>query len=203
MNKTFSESVNFRHACKIFNKNKKISPDTLKKILEDTILAPSSFGIEGWKFLVIQNQELKEKLKPYCWNQPQITTCSELVVLLYRKNMTSKDLYVQNSLKRRGKYYEKTLQRYASFIDNRKDEEIDCWSKAQTYIASAFLMLSASSYGVDSCPIEGFELDQVKNLLKYDKNNYEISYMVALGYRTNSQQKRERKDFDELIEFIL
>ncbi len=202
MAKTFQEIVKFRHACKIFDENKKIPAETLKNILNDTILAPSSFGIEGWRFLVIQNQELKEKLKPFCWNQPQITTCSELVVLLYRKNLTSQDKYVQNSLKRRGKYYEKTLQRYASFIDTREMSEINCWSKSQTYIASAFLMLSAGSYDIDSCPIEGFELDKVKNLLDYDKETYDISYMVALGYRINPQQQRERKTADELISFI-
>ncbi len=197
----FEKVVDFRHACKIFDENKKISKSDLNYILKTTIKSPSSFGIEGWKFLVIQNQDLKEKLKPYCWNQPQITTCSDLIVLLYRKNMTSKDEYVIKSLKRR-KYFEKSLQKYAEFIDSRSLSEIKCWSKAQTYIASAYLMLSSASLGIDSCPIEGFEHENIKNLLDFDKQNYDISYMVALGYRLNHPKTLERRDFDELVEFI-
>jgi nitroreductase len=197
----FQEIVKFRHACKIFDETKKIPSDILRKILEDTILSPSSFGIEGWKFLVVQNQEIKEKLKPHCWNQPQITTCSDLVVLLYRKNMKSSDKYVLKSLKRR-KYFEKSLEKYSEFIDNRTQENIECWSKAQTYIASAFLMLSASSFEIDSCPIEGFEYEKVYDILDFDKENYDISYMVALGYRLKPQQKRDRREFEELVEFI-
>ena len=197
----FEKAVNFRHACKIFDDNKKISNDDLNYILETTIKAPSSFGIEGWKFLVIQNQELKESLKPHCWNQPQITTCSDLVVLLYRKSMTSKDEYVLKSLKRR-KYFEKSLAKYAEFIDSRSQDKIECWSKAQSYIASAYLMLSSASLDIDSCPIEGFEHENVKNLLDFDKQNYDISYMVALGYRLNHPRTLERRDFDELVEFI-
>ena len=197
----FEKAVEFRHACKIFDESKKISKEDLDYILKTTIKSPSSFGIEGWKFLVIQNQELKEKLRPFCWNQPQITTCSELVVLLYRKSMTSKDEYVLKSLKRR-KYFEKSLAKYAEFIDSRTQDEIECWSKAQTYIASAYLMLSSASLGIDSCPIEGFELDKVRDLLDFDKQNYDISYMVALGYRLNPPRILQRRDFDELVEFI-
>ena len=197
----FEKAVNFRHACKIFDENKKISKRDLNHILETAIKSPSSFGIEGWKFLVIQNQELKEKLKPHCWNQPQITTCSDLVVLLYRKNMTSKDEYVIKSLKRR-KYFEKSLAKYAEFIDSRTQDEIECWSKAQTYIASAYLMLSSASLGIDSCPIEGFELEKVIDLLDFDKKNYDISYMVALGYRVTPPRILERRSFTELVDFI-
>jgi len=197
----FQDIINFRHACKIFDETKKIPENILTQILEDTILTPSSFGIEGWKFLVIQDQNLKEKLKPYCWNQPQITTCSDLVVLLFRKNMKSDDRYVLTSLKRR-KYFEKSLEKYKEFIDYRSQKDIECWSKAQTYIASAFLMLSAASFEIDSCPIEGFDYNKIYELLDFDKENYDISYLIALGYRIKPQQKRDRRSFDELIEFI-
>jgi len=80
--KTFEESLNFRHACKIFDENKKISAEDMKYILEAGRKSPSSFGMEAWKFLVITNQELKAKLRPACWDQVQITSCSHLVVVL-------------------------------------------------------------------------------------------------------------------------
>ena len=78
----FLKIMNFRHACKIFDESKKISDDDMHHILEVARTSPSSFGMEAWKFLVITNDTLREELKPFCWNQPQITTCSHLVVVL-------------------------------------------------------------------------------------------------------------------------
>lgn len=82
MEKTFMEAMDFRHACKIFDETKKISDEDMKFILEVARKSPSSFGQEGWKFLVITNEELKAKLRPFCWDQPQVTTCSHLVIIL-------------------------------------------------------------------------------------------------------------------------
>ena len=82
MEKTFMEAMDFRHACKIFDETKKISEEDITFILEVARKSPSSFGMEPWKFLVITNEELKEKLRPVCWNQVQITSCSHLVIVL-------------------------------------------------------------------------------------------------------------------------
>jgi len=82
MTNNFSNAMAFRHACKIFDETKTISEEEINYILEAGRTSPSSFGMEGWKFLVISNQELKEKLRPACWNQVQITSCSHLVILL-------------------------------------------------------------------------------------------------------------------------
>ncbi len=82
MKNQFTEAMSFRHACKIFDESKKISDEKIRYILEAGQKSPSSFGMEAWKFLVVTNQELKEKIQPLCWNQPQITTCSHLVIVL-------------------------------------------------------------------------------------------------------------------------
>ena len=82
MEKSFMEAMDFRHACKVFDDTKKINDEDLKYILEIGRKSPSSFGMEPWKFLVITNDELREKIRPLCWNQPQITTSSHLVIIL-------------------------------------------------------------------------------------------------------------------------
>lgn len=82
MDKTFMEAMDFRHACKVFDETKKIGDEDLNFILETGRKSPSSFGMEPWKFLVITNEELRAKLRPACWNQVQITSCSHLVVVL-------------------------------------------------------------------------------------------------------------------------
>src|SRR5574344_3046239 len=82
MEKTFIEAMDFRHACKVFDDTKKISEEDMKYILEVGRKSPSSFGQEPWKFLVITNEELKAKIRPFCWDQVQVTSCSHLVVIL-------------------------------------------------------------------------------------------------------------------------
>ena len=77
--------LNFRHACKEFDTNKKIDSQDLKVILEGGRLAPSSVGIEPWHFLVIENKDLKDKLAPVCpGSYKQIPTCSHFLILLTR-----------------------------------------------------------------------------------------------------------------------
>jgi len=82
MKNKFIEVMDFRHACKVFDDTKKIADEDIKYILEAGRKSPSSFGMEAWKFLVITNDELKAKLKPVCWDQAQITSCSHLIILL-------------------------------------------------------------------------------------------------------------------------
>jgi nitroreductase len=184
MRNQFEEALHFRHACKLFDPAKKIAADDLRFILE------------------AQNGALKEKLKPLCWNQPQITTCSDLVVLLSRKKLRSTEPYVIERFKPRGELFEKYIETYRSFIDPRSDDEIACWSGKQVYIASGFIMLSAASIGVDSCAIEGFEKEKVEALLEVDTEKFEIQHLLALGYRAKEQQPRSRRDFDDIVRFL-
>ena len=78
----YLEILKFRHACKIFDESKKIGAGEFDFILEAGRLSPSSTGLEQWDFLVVQNKELREKIKAVSWNQAQITSCSHLVVIL-------------------------------------------------------------------------------------------------------------------------
>ena len=202
MRNCFEEALHFRHACKLFDAHKKISQEDLHFILNAARMSPSSFGMEGWEFWVVQDGKKKEALQPLCWNQPQITTCSDLVVLLSMKNLRSTNPYVQERFKPRGELYDKYIQTYKNFIDSRSDAELTCWSGKQVYIASAFLMMAAASIQVDSCPIEGFEKEKVEALLEIDTDKYELQYMVALGYRAKEQQPRYRRPFDEVVKFL-
>ena len=165
-------------------------------------MSPSSFGMEPWEFWVIRNEDMKAKLRLLCWNQPQITTCSDLVVLLSRKDLRSTDAYVLERFRPRGEDYERYLQVYHDFIDPRSDEEILCWAQKQVYLASGFMMLAAASIGIDSCPIEGFEKESVEALLNVDRSQLEIAYLLAFGYRAKPQQPRYRRDIGDVVKYI-
>ncbi|MCF6331509.1 MAG: NAD(P)H-dependent oxidoreductase [Sulfurimonas sp.] len=210
MNKkdAFLEIMNFRHACKIFDDTKKISDDDINYILEVARKSPSSFGMEGWKFLVITNEELKAKLKPFCWNQVQITTCSHLVIVLGAiDSLKVENGVVRSQLSRREMPQENLdafVELYASHLSDTlsSDEKIYQWSARQTYIAAANMMSAAAFIGIDSCPIEGFEKEDVQKILKLDTTAYRVAMILSFGYRINEQPKQLRSNFESIVEFI-
>lgn len=208
MIKTFKEAMDFRHACKLFDEDKKISDESIREILEAARKSPSSFGMEPWKFLVITNDELKAKLRPHCWNQPQITTCSHLVIILAAIDSVKVESgVVKKRFVRREMPQEKLdfyMDLYAKHLHKtlNSDENILCWTARQTYIAAANMMTCAATLEIDSCPIEGFDKEDVESVLNLDITKYQLSLVVAFGYRVNEQSTQLRLDFDDIVEFI-
>lgn len=208
MEKSFNQALDFRHACKLFDETKKISDEDIRYILEAGRKSPSSFGMEGWKFLVITNQELQEKLKPHCWNQPQITTCSHLVIILAAiENVKPSSGIPAKRFARRDMPQEKYdfyLKLYANHLKETlsSDTNIYAWTSKQTYIALANMMSAAAIRGIDSCPIEGFDKSGVEKILELDTTKWQLSVVVPFGYRVNAQSKQQRVSFDEVVEFI-
>jgi nitroreductase len=208
MRKTFSQAMDFRHACKIFDESKKISDKEIREILEAGRKSPSSFGMEPWKFLVITNEELKAKLRPFCWNQPQITTCSHLVVVLaaieslrVESGMPAKRFQRRAMPKEKFDFY---MDLYAKHLKTTLENDTNtlCWSAKQTYIAAANMMTCAATLGIDSCPIEGFEKENIETVLELDTKTYQLSLILPFGYRVNEQSKQLRLSFDEVVEFM-
>ncbi len=203
----FSKAINFRHACKVFDENKKISDEDIRYILEAGRLSPSAFGMEGWKFLVITNQNLKEEMRPFCWNQTQITTCSHLVIILGAINSLKLESGIpQKRFQRRdlpGERIEQYIGVYKNYIDAiGDDKDIFAWSSKQTYIAAANMMDAAAVLEIDSCPIEGFEKRKIDELLNLDTNEFQTSLILPFGYRVKPQPEKIRRNFDEVVEFI-
>lgn len=203
----FLETMNNRHACKIFDENRKISQEDLEYILEVGRLSPSSFGMEPWKFIVVQNQDLKEQLKPYCWNQNQITTCSDLIVIVADiENVKPYSKYVKDMFSKRDlpqEAYDKYLGVYANHLENtmKDSESILAWTAKQCYIAMGNMMTAASYIDIDSCPIEGFEKQNVENILQIDTSKEQLAVVVAFGYRINPISKKLRRDRKDIIEY--
>ena len=208
MKNNFTKAMTFRHACKLFDENKIIPDEEIHYILEAGRTSPSSFGMEAWKFLVITNQELKEKLRPLCWNQPQITSCSHLVVILAGiESVKPSSGIPQKRFARRPLNQEQKnryIELYSQHLKERlsSDKNIYEWTARQTYIAAANMMTAAAYIEIDSCPIEGFEKDRVEELLELDTTKYQVAMLLPFGYRVNEQSKQLRLPFEEVVEFI-
>jgi len=208
MNNEFSKAMDFRHACKVFDETKKISTDDMTYILEAGRKSPSSFGMEAWKFLVITNDALKAKLRPACWDQEQITSCSHLVIVLAGIESVKVESGLPEKRFARREMPQENLDFYLQlYADHLKetlsaDDNIYAWTSKQTYIAAGNMMTAAAFIGIDSCPIEGFTKEQVETILELDTSEYQVAMLLPFGYRINEQSEQLRLPFNEVVEFI-
>ncbi len=206
--KTFEEAMDFRHACKVFETSEKISDKDIKYILEAGRKSPSSFGMEAWKFLVITNEELKAKIRPACWNQVQVTSCSHLVVVLAGIDSVKVESGIPEKRFTRRDMTQEQLDFYMGlYADHLKetlssDENIYAWTSKQSYIAAANMMTAAATLGIDSCPIEGFDKGAVEEILGLDISKYQLSMVLPFGYRLGEQSTQLRLPYEEVVEFI-
>ena len=208
MTNEFSKAMDFRHACKLFDENKKITDEEINFIIEAGRKSPSSFGMEAWKFLVITNEELKAKIRPACWNQVQITSCSHLVIILAGIDSAKPESgEVKKRFSRRempAEQLEFYMGLYASHLEKTlsSDENIYAWTSKQSYIAAGNMMTAGATLGIDSCPIEGFDKNQVEEILELDKSKYQLSLVLPFGHRVNPQSEQQRLSVKDVVEFI-
>lgn len=208
MNNDFMKAMDFRHACKVFDDTKKISDEEVKFILEAGRKSPSSFGMEAWKFLVITNEALKAKLRPACWDQVQVTSCSHLVIILAGIDSAKVQSGIPKQRFLRRDMPQETLDFYMSIYASHlektlsSDENIYSWTARQSYIAAGNMMTAAAYIGIDSCPIEGFDKQQVEEILGLDTSKYQLSLVLPFGYRLNEQSTQQREAFEDIVEFI-
>lgn len=186
-----------RFACKRFDTSRSIPEAELDFLLEIARLSPSSIGAEPWQFLVVRDDILRNRLKPACWNQSQITDASELIVILSKnENHLVNEGYLDRL------EADKKISAYAkNFALNQPS--ISEWTKKQCYIALGNIMSSASMIGIDSCPIEGFDsADTIAEILGVDRRYYDVAVMVALGYRDMPVTPKRRLARDEVVRIL-
>lgn len=203
----FEAAMQFRHACKRFDPQRKLSKDTLDAILQTIRLSPSSFGMEPWRVIVAQSLSVKEALKPMCWNQAQIDSCSELL-LFCTDNQAVNGItpYTKAMFERRDlphEALERYLGVYGSYTEalDEKEGMFENWSAKQCYIAAANAMTHAATLGVDSCPIEGFEKEKVEAYLKLE-DGMKLALIVALGYRVDEPKAKARLELEKIVTYM-
>lgn len=212
------DAYNFRHACKIFDSNKKVSDEDFSFILETARLSPSSFGFEPWKFLIVQNMALREKLKPIAWGaQGAIPTASHFIIILSRKQKSLRydSPYIEHMMRdihhlpddvieMRRDYYE-TFQK-SDFGLYENERAFFDWSTKQSYIALANMLTASAMIGIDSLPMEGFKAAEMEQLLakdfEIDTSEYGVACMVAFGYRLEPQKEKTRQSIADITQWF-
>ncbi|MEY3198517.1 MAG: hypothetical protein RJA13_475 [Bacteroidota bacterium] len=198
------ENLNWRYATKKFDATKKISDADLNTLLEVVNLAPSSYGLQPLKVLVIENKEIREKLKEKSWNQAQVTDASHLLVLCSYLKFEEKHIndHIENTASIR-EMDAALLKGYGDFmknaIGNLSDEQQKNWNSKQTYIALGHLLDACAEMRIDSVPMEGFDPAGYDEILHLTAQNLHASLVCPIGYRSEEDatqhQKKVRKDW--------
>lgn len=209
------DAFHFRCATRYYDPERKISKEDFDYILELGRLSPSSVGSEPWQFLVVQNPELRQALKPVSWGMAtQLDDASHVVVILANKHMRYDSEDFRANLARRGLTEEQmqanmaTYQRFQTEHINvlENDRTLFDWASKQTYIALANMMTGAALIGIDSCPIEGFNYAEVNRILAqtgaYDAEKYAVSVAVTFGYRAKDIRPKSSKPLNEIVHWI-
>lgn len=174
----FKKIVHERRSIKHFDPTHQMQKSEINELFKTTLLSPTAFNIQHWRFDVIENKDLREQIKKISFNQSQVTDASLLVVI-------SGD---QDAWKRNPKKYWKNadgdVQRMMetmihNFYINKKEMQRDEVMRSCS-MAAMTMMLCAKNMGYDSCPMDGFDFPELSKLLNFPKNQIPVMF-VAIG----------------------
>lgn len=206
--KNIIDAMKWRYATSKFDTTKKLTDEQLGELLDAAILAPSSFGLQPWKFVVVSNNDVRSKLKGAGYGQAKIAESSHLIVLVVKKNIDGElvDAYMKSVSETRGVPVE-NLKEYSDMIKGsiaqRTPEQRLEWATRQVYIALGVLVAAAASLGIDAAPMEGFDSKKFDEILNLDTMNLESRVCLAVGFRAdddkNAQNKKVRFSKEEVV----
>jgi len=191
------DALRWRYATKSFNPDRRVDPDAWQALLESLVLAPSSFGLQPWKFLVIEDPELRRQLRDASWGQAQVTEADKLVVFTAQRDMTRAD--IERWIARLAEVQGQQPDSLAGFTDvvDRFSRSLDptqrhAWNVRQTYLALGQFMGAAASLGVDTCPLEGIDPAGYDRILGLDDSPYATCVACAVGHRADDDKQARR-----------
>ena len=204
----FIQHQNWRYATKKFDATKKISAEDLNLLKEAIRLSSSSYGLQPYKVLIIENADLREKLKPFAWGQSQITDASQLIVFANEINIGDAeiDTYIKNISETRGIPTE-NLSGYGDFMKSKitplAQDLKNIWTSKQTYLALGNLLNAAAELKIDVTPMEGFDATAFNEILGLTEKGLNASVIATIGYRhaddDTQHYKKVRKSNAELF----
>ncbi len=200
--------LTWRYATKKFDASKKLNPEQLQSVLEAVNLAPTSYGLQPFKAIVIENKTLRKKLKDAAFGQEQVTDASQVIVFAAINNLS--ESHVDTFVRRISEVTQtppEALNEYGGMMKNKvgsmDQEGLFSWASKQCYIALGFLLTGCASLKIDACPMEGFDPAQFDEILGLKEKNLNSVVMATIGFRSEEDNYQHhpkvRKKLDDLI----
>lgn len=204
--------LQWRYATKKFDPSQRIAEPVWNALERSLVLAPSSFGMQPWKFVVVTDATTKAKLPAISWGQEQVRDASHVVVMAGRKNpsVVDVDRLIDRAAGVRGANRESLggyRSKIAGFIEKPPPGlDLNAWASRQVYLALGMFLAAAAVLGVDACPMEGIDPQAYDGLLELDVTGYTTLCVAAAGYRAADDkyaaQPKVRFEHDEVIRRI-
>lgn len=186
--------LRWRYATKRFDAQKTIPADTWSALEQALLLAPSSFGLQPWKFVVVTTPAVKQQLRAASWGQAQVTDASHYVVFTGLRTTTEADVdrFLQCQSQVRGTPLESMAGYRKVLVDflakGWASKDLAAWNARQGYIALGQFMAAAAMLGVDTCPMEGIDMAAYDRILGLDGSRYTTLCGCAAGYRASDDK---------------
>ncbi|WP_121667127.1 NAD(P)H-dependent oxidoreductase [Mesonia aquimarina] len=207
----YIENLNWRYATKRYEETKKVSEKDLATIKKALQLSASSYGLQPYEIFVVEDSEIRKKLRKESWDQPQITESSQLFVIASYTEVTQQHLdnYIENISVTRN-IPEENLEQLKSMIQNTTlqlpPDQQKIWAAKQAYIALGNLLSAAADLKIDATPMEGFSPQAYDEILNLNEKGLTTAVIAAIGYRSEEDQtqhlKKVRKSNEELFTTI-
>ncbi|MFN3754083.1 NAD(P)H-dependent oxidoreductase [Flavobacterium sp.] len=204
----FIKNANWRYATKKFDATKKVSNEDLEVLKEAVRLSASSYGLQPYKVIFVENPDLRAKLQPVAWGQSQIVEASHLLVFANITDFGEAqiDAHINNIAITRGLPTD-ALKGYGDFMKSKittlSEENRNVWTSKQTYIALTNLLNAAAELGIDVTPMEGFEPEKFNEILGLSELGLNASLVATIGYRhaedDTQNYAKVRKSNEELF----
>ncbi len=194
---TAIEAIETRRSVKHYDPNHRLTDAEIARLIELAKLAPSSFNMQNYRFVLVRNPELRKQIRAVAWNQAQVTDASLLVILCADLNAHAKN--PQRYWSHAPKEVQDILVPVLTPFYDGKPQLIRDEAMRSTGFAGMTLMLAARGLGFDSCPMVGFDADAVAKLIRLPAD-HAISFMVAIGKLTQPVWPRgERLPDSEVV----
>lgn len=203
--------LRWRYATKKFDPAKKIAPELWAQLEQAAVLAPSSYGLQPWAFVVVTSPEVRKKLHPVAFNQPQILDASHLVVFAAKNPPTPADVerHIARTARVRGldpAALEDYKKRILGSIARMTEADAHAWAARQCYIALGVFLSACALAGVDACPMEGFQPDKFDGVLGLRAKGLGSVVLATAGYRSAddpaAKLAKSRFEVDDVIERV-
>jgi nitroreductase len=187
-------TIQQRYACRQFIAGRPVTPGELALLLEAGRLAPSAFGMEPWRFIIVDAAQ-RAAVARACYDQPAVTTAAALIAIAALVGVLDPDSdYVRARFEAEARGGDMThiYEAYRAFYQT---ESIAAWAQGQCNFAATHMLLQAAHMGLDSCPIGGFDSDALATALDLPEGETP-ALLIALGYCSHKAPERLRKSLD-------
>ena len=198
--------LEWRYAVKKFDPEKKLSPEQVDELAEAMRLTASSYGLQPYKIMLVENPEIREKLQEHSWGQKQITEASHLFIICNYTEVPDK--VVDDYMKITGEIRHSPADKLKAFGEGIKAKigrlpSVKDWTAKQSYIVLGNLLTACAAMEIDACPMEGFVPEKYNEILGLDKLKLNATLAIPVGYRSADDRYAEmpkiRKPMDDFL----